>query len=74
MAAAAVAGASFILAAAVLGAETEQYTGTDFAMDTVVSETLYTSGKDLNPEIGDMLRETEENTCHGQKKDPKRIK
>lgn len=60
MAAAAVAGASFILAAAVLGAETEQYTGTDFAMDTVVSETLYTSGKDLNPEIGDMLRETEE--------------
>lgn len=43
-----------------LGAEIEPYTATDFAMDTVVSETLYTSGSDLTPEIGRLLRETEE--------------
>lgn len=27
------------------GAKTEKYTNTDFAMNTVVSETLYTTGK-----------------------------
>lgn len=58
--AAAISGASLILAVTAWGAAAKQYTGTDFAMDTVVSETLYTSGEDLNPEIGDMLRETEE--------------
>ena len=29
------------------GAKTEKYTNTDFAMNTVVSETLYTTGKNL---------------------------
>ena len=38
----------------------ETYTNTDFAMDTVVSETLYTSGEDITPEIGSLLREIEE--------------
>ena len=30
------------------GAKTEKYTNTDFAMNTVVSETLYTTGKNKN--------------------------
>ena len=40
-------------------AEVQKYTNTDFAMDTVVSETLYTTGEDLNTTIGDKLREIE---------------
>ena len=43
----------------VLAKEAEKYTNTDFAMDTVVSETLYTTGDDLNAEIGNKLREIE---------------
>ena len=39
--------------------EVQKYTNTDFAMDTVVSETLYTTGDDLNAEIGNKLREIE---------------
>lgn len=38
----------------------EKYSDTDFAMDTVVSETLYTSGDNINPEIGCLLRNLEE--------------
>lgn len=41
-------------------AKTQKYTNTDFAMNTVVSETLYTKGKDLNPSIGKLLKKTEE--------------
>ena len=41
----------------VLAKDAEKYTNTDFAMDTVVSETLYTTGDDLNAEIGNKLRE-----------------
>ena len=43
----------------VLAKDAEKYTNTDFAMDTVVSETLYTTGEDLNTTIGDKLREIE---------------
>ena len=39
--------------------EVQKYTNTDFAMDTVVSETLYTTGEDINTEIGNKLREIE---------------
>ncbi|MBU5480801.1 FAD:protein FMN transferase [Blautia sp. MSJ-19] len=39
--------------------EVQKYTNTDFAMDTVVSETLYTTGKDLNTTIGEKIREIE---------------
>lgn len=41
-------------------AKTQKYTNTDFAMNTVVSETLYTKGKDLNPSIGKLLKKTED--------------
>lgn len=40
-------------------AEVQKYTNTDFAMDTVVSETLYTTGDDINTSIGEKLREIE---------------
>ena len=40
-------------------ADIQKYTNTDFAMDTVVSETLYTTGKDLNATVGDKIREIE---------------
>lgn len=51
----------FMLAAVpvMADAEVQKYTNTDFAMDTVVSETLYTTGEDLNTTIGDKLREIE---------------
>ena len=39
--------------------EINKYANADFAMDTVVSETLYTSGDDINTEIGNKLREIE---------------
>ena len=39
--------------------EAQKYTNTDFAMDTVVSETLYTTGEDINTEIGNKIREIE---------------
>lgn len=56
-----------VISATVLGKTTtvvyasdiEKYTNADFAMDTVVSETLYTSGKDINTQIGEKLREME---------------
>lgn len=41
--------------------EIQKYTNTDFAMDTVVSEVLYTTGEDLNVTIGNKLREMETN-------------
>ena len=49
---------SFMLAAVpvMADAEVQKYTNTDFAMDTVVSETLYKTGEDLNTTIGDKLR------------------
>ena len=43
----------------VYASDIEKYTNADFAMDTVVSETLYTSGKDINTQIGEKLREME---------------
>ena len=39
--------------------EVQKYTNTDFAMDTVVSETLYTTGDDLNTAIGQKIRDIE---------------
>ena len=50
---------TLIGAVPVLAKDVEKYTNTDFAMDTVVSETLYTTGDDLNAEIGNKLREIE---------------
>ena len=43
----------------VYAADVEKYTNADFAMDTVVSEILYTSGADINTQIGEKLREME---------------
>ena len=43
----------------VWAAEISKYANADFAMDTVASETLYTSGEDINTEIGEKLREME---------------
>ena len=40
-------------------AEVKEYTNTDFVMDTVVSETLYTAGNDVNSGIGEILEEVE---------------
>lgn len=44
----------------IVQAAAEKYTNTDFAMNTVVSETLYTNGKNLNSSIGELLRKTED--------------
>lgn len=40
-------------------AQVEKYSNTDFAMDTVISETLYTMGEDINASVGEKLREIE---------------
>lgn len=50
-------------------AGTEKYTNTDFAMNTVVSETLYTRGENLNTSVGELLRETEEELLSWTKED-----
>ena len=50
-------------------AKTQKYTNTDFAMNTVVSETLYTKGKDLNPSIGKLLKKTEDEILSWTEKD-----
>ena len=39
--------------------QVEKYSNTDFAMDTVISETLYTAGEDINASVGEKLREIE---------------
>lgn len=44
----------------VQAAEIQKYSNVDFAMDTVVSETLYTSGEDINIQLGEELRTMEE--------------
>lgn len=44
----------------VQAAEIQKYSNVDFAMDTVVSETLYTSGEDINIQLGKELRTMEE--------------
>ena len=41
--------------------ETATYTKTDFAMDTVVSETLYTSGEDITDKLVSTLKDIETN-------------
>lgn len=40
--------------------EVQTYSNTDFAMDTVLSETLYTTGEDITLIFGNTLREMEE--------------
>ena len=40
-------------------AQVEKYSNTDFAMDTVISETLYTTGEDINASVGEKLRKIE---------------
>ena len=37
----------------------QTYTDTDFAMDTVVSETLYTTGDDINSKLTSVLTDVE---------------
>ena len=39
----------------------QTYSDTDFAMDTVVMETIYTTGENQNSLVGERLREIEEN-------------
>ena len=39
----------------------QNYTDTDFAMDTVVSETLYTTGDDINSKLTSILTDVETN-------------
>ena len=46
-------------------AQVEKYSNTDFAMDTVISETLYTTGEDINASVGEKLREIETGFCPG---------
>ena len=41
--------------------EINTYTKTDFAMDTVVSETLYTTGEDITADVISALKDVEEN-------------
>ena len=41
--------------------EINTYTKTDFAMDTVVSETLYTTGEDITADVIEALKNVEEN-------------
>lgn len=41
--------------------EINTYTKTDFAMDTVVSETLYTTGEDITVDVISALKDVEEN-------------
>lgn len=64
---------SMLLAAAVLAStgttvrggtedsEVSTYTKTDFAMDTVVSETLYTTGEDITADVIQALKDIEDN-------------
>ncbi|RHK00629.1 FAD:protein FMN transferase [Ruminococcus sp. AF37-6AT] len=41
--------------------EVSTYSKTDFAMDTVVSETLYTTGRDITADVIDALKDVEQN-------------
>ena len=41
--------------------EVSTYSKTDFAMDTVVSETLYTTGQDITADVIDALKDVEKN-------------
>lgn len=43
------------------GNDVQTYTDTDFAMDTVVSETLYTTGDDINSKLTAVLTDVETN-------------
>ena len=40
--------------------EIQAYSDTDFAMDTVVIETMYTTGENRNSSVGETLREIEQ--------------
>ena len=51
----------FITASAWGNSEINTYTKTDFAMDTVVSETLYTTGEDITADVISALKDVEEN-------------
>lgn len=53
----------------VQAAEIQKYSNVDFAMDTVVSEILYTSGEDINTQIGKELRTMEEELLSWTEKD-----
>lgn len=47
----------------------QTYTDTDFAMDTVVSETLYTTGDDINSKLTSVLTDVETNLLSWTNKD-----
>lgn len=46
--------------ASCLAEEITMYTATDFAMDTVLTETIYTTGEDITGEITQILKDMEE--------------
>ena len=48
----------------------QTYTNTDFAMDTVVSETLYTTGDDINSKLTSVLM-WKQTFFHGPMKVPR---
>ena len=48
--------------------EINTYTKTDFAMDTVVSETLYTTGEDITADVISALKMWKKTGSPGQKK------
>ena len=51
----------FLCCAWLLQNDVQTYTDTDFAMDTVVSETLYTTGDDINSKLTAVLTDVETN-------------
>ena len=68
-----------VISATVLGKTTtvvyasdiEKYTNADFAMDTVVSETLYTSGADIIPRLVKSSAKWKPPSFPGQRKTPR---
>ena len=64
LASAVIAGTAMLFPASCMAApdkDIQTYTDTDFAMDTVVSETLYTTGDDINSKLTSVLTDVETN-------------
>lgn len=64
LASAVIAGTAMLFPASCMAApdkDIQTYTDTDFAMDTVVSETLYTTGGDINSDLTSVLTDVETN-------------
>ncbi len=56
-----IAGSTFLFPGSCMAGteEVQTYNATDFAMDTVVTETLYTTGDDITPDLTEILKEKE---------------